>query len=644
LFGFLLQESTTDVNSFTLRTMVQNVKDSFLDLERHRQMLEENIEKLQKSLRHWQTWEAEYEGLKEEILAADPTPNRQQLVALAREYDGQLVNKKEIEEILGAETRDAAQVVNLLDRRIDYVEKNVRTVQRQIETAENKLAAATIISTPDVRNEEGLPLTEIVEELDEEGNVISSHTSTPGSAKPQLLEVLRKAGVKDLPSLSTAPDSSSQPAIDNMVEKPAEKAIEKPAEKAFAKPSEKAIEKTVDAPEAAVNPAKKGVKFTEDTKDGPEPEMSRNAKRLEEIMNIAKQSEEKPSEPPIIPTNESPEDAALRREMLQYGLSEVGAVVAELNLEDGSDWSDEDYSDEESSTDDEDQYGRSTRMVVDDDLRQRMIELEERLGVRMMENIGKKASDYDLVREGIGRVTINRKDDGSAQKDSQVAPVQDGQNANDDSPSATTSTKKSVRFSEDLDISPAPKPPAAAPTPTPKKVQSAPIGDIVERTAPVESSAPVPKKKTSRFKSDRASAPTVSNGPLALPKATPSGPSLPLFPAKPSKPKPFSQPIKFAPVGEQPRTVPTGPEGMTLAPTIVERDVPLDTSVPEPDELDPQLLHQEVATEYHRMRNRMIQRQGGFMKEDESEVVPFSEEEGGPKKMSRFKAARLARS
>jgi unconventional prefoldin RPB5 interactor 1 len=628
LFGFLLQESTTDVNSFTLRTMVQNVKDSFLDLERHRQMLEENIEKLQKSLRHWQTWEAEYEGLKEEILAADPTPNRQQLVALAREYDGQLVNKKEIEEILGAETRDAAQVVNLLDRRIDYVEKNVRTVQRQIETAENKLAAATIISTPDVRNEEGLPLTEIVEELDEEGNVISSHTSTPGSAKPQLLEVLRKAGVKDLPSVSTAPDSSSQPAIDNVVEKPAEKAIEK----------------TVDSPEAAVNPAKKGVKFTEDTKVGPEPAMSRTAKRLEEIMNIAKQSEAKPSEPPTIPANESPEDAALRREMLQYGLSEVDAVVAELSLEDGSDWSDEDYTDAESSTDDEDQYGRSTGRVVDDDLRQRMIELEERLGVRMMENIGKKASDYDIVREGIGRVTINGKDDGSAQKDPQPAPSQDGQNANDDPPSTTTSTKKSVRFSEDLDISPAPKPPTAAPTPAPKKVQSAPIGDIVERTASVESSAPVPKKKTSRFKSDRASAPTVSNGPLALPKTTPSGPSLPLFPAKPSKPKPFSQPIQFAPVGEQSPTVPTGPEGMTLAPTIVERDVPLDTSVPEPDEVDPQLLHQEVATEYHRMRNRMIQRQGGFMKEDESEVVPFSEEEGGPKKMSRFKAARLARS
>jgi unconventional prefoldin RPB5 interactor 1 len=39
----------------------------------------------------------------------------------------------------------------------------------------------------------------------------------------------------------------------------------------------------------------------------------------------------------------------------------------------------------------------------------------------------------------------------------------------------------------------------------------------------------------------------------------------------------------------------------------------------------------------------MIHRQGGFMKEEESEIVPFTEEEGGTKKMSRFKAARLAR-
>ena len=40
---------------------------SLVDLEHLRLQLEENVSKLRKSLQHWQTWEAEYEGLKEEI-------------------------------------------------------------------------------------------------------------------------------------------------------------------------------------------------------------------------------------------------------------------------------------------------------------------------------------------------------------------------------------------------------------------------------------------------------------------------------------------------------------------------------------------------------------------------------------------------
>src|ERR1019366_2435477 len=70
--------------------------------------------------------------------------------------------------------------------------------EKQLLTAENKLAAAIVISTPDDLNEDGLPLTEIFEELDDNGNIISSRVSTPGSSKAQLLEVLEKAGVKDL--------------------------------------------------------------------------------------------------------------------------------------------------------------------------------------------------------------------------------------------------------------------------------------------------------------------------------------------------------------------------------------------------------------------------------------------------------------
>ncbi|KAH8646615.1 Prefoldin subunit-domain-containing protein [Tricladium varicosporioides] len=599
--------------------MTQKIKDSFLDLERHRQLLEKNIEKLRASLRHWQMWEAEYEGLKEEILAAEPPPTHEQLQEIGRQYEGELVNQKEVGELLGGSTikRTAAQVVNLLDRRIDYVEQNVLTVKKQIETAENKLAAATIISTPDVRNEEGLPLTEIVEELDDDGNVVSGHTSTPGSAKPQLLEVLKKAGVENIPDTKLPPRPKER--LESAQKLPDGKFV--------------SVQK-----QASPMSSKKGVKFTPDTKAGPGIEKTETAKRIEGIMNIAKQLNAPPTEPPVIPENESTEDAVLRRQMLEYGMSEVGAVVAELELEEGSDWSDEDYDEDETvDTDDEDEFGRSTGRIVDDALRQQMIELEERLGARVMENIGNKASDYDVVEEGIGRVTISTGVPNVTTQD--VSKEFDDSNNTSQSPIG--SSKKSVRFSEELDISPAPTTRVDSVILSKK---SAPIADIVERQASFSAPTPVSssQKRVSRFKLHQAG--TTNQSPKTRPTTKELGNMLTLRPAKSPSPKPFSVPIQYQPAIERTRIAPTGPEGKTLANAIVERDIPIGATVTEPDELDPQLLHQEVLTEYHKARNRMIHRQGGFLQEEESAIVPLTEEEGGPKKMSRFKAARLAKS
>jgi unconventional prefoldin RPB5 interactor 1 len=45
-------------------------------------------------------------------------------------------------------------------------------VDKQLRIAEDKLNSILVISKPDIRNEEGLPIMEIREELDEEGNVI----------------------------------------------------------------------------------------------------------------------------------------------------------------------------------------------------------------------------------------------------------------------------------------------------------------------------------------------------------------------------------------------------------------------------------------------------------------------------------------
>lgn len=564
--------------------MAKPVRDSFLDLERHRQLLEENVEKLRKSLQHWQTWEAEYEGLKEEILAVGPAPSHEQLVAIGREFGGKLVTQTEVEDILGGNIhRSADQVINILSRRIDYVSQNVKTLDKQLVTAENKLAAATVVSNPDIRDEEGLPLTEIIEELDEEGNLVSGRTETQGSARGQLLEVLEKAGVKDLP-VAALKEKSGKPSTES-------------------NPSTGATIDEASAVLTSLEPSKKSVQFADGTKEGPETQKSQTAKRVEAITNSFKAQKLEVQEPPIIPTNESPEDAALRKEMLQYGMSEVGAVVAELDLEDGSDFTDdEDYDNDDASSmeDDEDKFGRSTRKVVTEEMRQRMIELEERLGLRMMENVGPNP-DVDI---GIESVPETR-----AASETSKAP-------------GAAKEKKGVRFAGELDISKnrsepiSPEPPKARTTLSSKS----PIHDIVKRTLPkaeLETAQIAPLQKMSRFKSARAAQPL----------------------AKPS------EPVRNTSSTQTPSAL-AKPASKPLADTIIEREV-APSSPPEPDELDPALLQKEVATEYYRRRNQMIQKQGGFMKDPELEregIIPLTEEEGGPRKMSRFKAARLARS
>jgi hypothetical protein len=56
--------------------------------------------------------------------------------------------------------------------RVLDVQKNVETVEKQLHTTQDKLNSILVISKPDIRNEEGLPMMEIREELDDEGNVI----------------------------------------------------------------------------------------------------------------------------------------------------------------------------------------------------------------------------------------------------------------------------------------------------------------------------------------------------------------------------------------------------------------------------------------------------------------------------------------
>ena len=596
---------------------MSGVRDSVLDLEKHRQLLEQNIHQLQKALQHWRIWDAEYEALKEEVEAAPSTGQAAELRRIQLSFDGALVDRKEIDDVFGREklkTRD--QIVNVLERRVDYVTRNIESLTKQLETAEDKYAAAAVISQPDDTGEDGQPITDVVEELDEEDNVLSYRLNTPGESLPHVREALEKAGVDDLPTEDESKESlGSLPLAGGP-------SIGTPDVGSQPRQSPSRVEA---GPKNAVpfSETKKVVSFSEDTKPESEPQqLSKTAKRVEQIMESAKEQEAVSSQSPVIPDDEDPEDAALRQQMLMYGMGEVGAVVAELQMEEmGPDEDadmDLDYSDVDEEEDDnyDDKYGRSTSRMVTDDYRQRMLELEQKLGIQSRftkeSNMADDGAASGSEDERLGRIVVNRKPEPSSTA-TKAIPSKSSIKAE----SATTGVgKKGVRFASSLDIAPDEDP--AVSDVNDKEHVVDPLSDIVERSAPPKVVEAKSTQKPSRFRRNREEA--GSSG--TIPKG------------------PFDAPMEF--LDDAARPMPKGPDGATIADQLVERDVVSDA--PHAGDFgDDATDLPEVASEHQRMRRKFIQREGGFLKEDESPVQPLDESEGGPERMSRFKAARLSR-
>lgn len=533
--------------------MAQATEHTYIDLQNKCRQFQEILDKQNKSLRHWQLWEAEYEGLKEEILSGTAAPSREDLITKCNQYNGELLNKSEINEILGTNiTRDVEQVINLLDRRIEYVQRNITTIQKQIHITEQKLDATSIIGSPEMMSEECLPLTDITETLDDQGNIISSQLFTPGSFKPKLLEVLQKAGTD---TTSKIAEESQIPSSDK---------------------SRRCIQETGED-----TSSRKCVTFADDKLLDPKLGTAK-------IVNGVKDPQNSSTGHSVVPSDESAEDAFLRREMLEYGMLEVGSVVAELEIESESDFSD-DYLDEKysSTSDEEDSFGRSTGRVVTDDCRKHMTEIQKRIGDRKVKDVFHNDCNVNNVEEGIGRITIQKEE------------------------RQETISKKKVRFSKDLDVSPNKVSIPLATYETDGIRTPRPISDesIAQQNGDLEVKDQFLQARNLQFKNPMIAAEktgSISNRSLSM--------------------------------------VPERQNGTPLSEIVIERETSSHYPVVKPDEINTRLLRQEVAAEYYKMRNVMIQRQGGFMKENESVRVEFTEEEGGPKKMSKFKAARLARS
>ncbi|KAK4152241.1 Prefoldin subunit-domain-containing protein [Chaetomidium leptoderma] len=599
------------------------LKTHLSDLDRHVQLLDSKVNQLRASLTHWQQWYLEYSALKEEVelLPKDPPP-QEQLRRIRRDFDSKLLTKKEIHEILGKnDVKEPEQIVGMLSRRMDYVEQNIDSLTRLLENEENRLAAAAVIAQPDAGTDEdsGLPFTDIIEELDEDDNVINFRLQGGADAEPKIVEALEKVGIheNDLPETEAElPEKQEAPAQSSTKDEPSNEPTVGPAA------TTGGIQQSGPRDEPAGR--KKSVSFAEDTKaaDGPvEPPQSRAAQQLERLMHKAKEQEAMDMSSAVIPSNESAEDSQLRREMLEYSMSEIGPVVAELQLEedysddgDDMDWAgiDEEY-DEETDDDAEDEMGRSKRSVITSDYMKRMQELEKHLNVQSAFTVAPSGTKPKTADEGIGRIAVVGEPTSSA---APTTPASKG--------------KKSVSFASELDIAPEPasQPPSDV---KPKERKIAHVGDIVENAAEAETvkDPEEPPKRVSIFKKERAT---------VAPSPSPAG-ALPRGP--------HQLPTNFVGASVSPLPAePTPPEHQTLANTVVERQVAPDPT--EPDDMDDTLLYQAAAVEYHRLRNQLIQKQGGLAEQDgaidsETGLVPLDEELGGPKRLSKFKAARLTK-
>ncbi|KAI2708458.1 hypothetical protein CBS147332_6519 [Penicillium roqueforti] len=577
-------------------------------LEEQRLALEENILQLQKSLYHWRTWEAEYDGLREEISNLEDDAGTDEFLAAALEFGGTLVDQKEMRTILGSQgvRRSRGQVVDLLGRRIDYVQQNVATMEKRLLKAQYELDALVSNDQPLLQDGAEFPMQEIMEELDEDGNVVSSKINTPGNDASELLDVLKKAGVKDIPETS-GPEKTAETPVDTTLES------------------------------VVGNPVSSKAEIHENgSSSGDDTSIQPNGASLKFFQPQSVVTAEDRMQPPVTDVNESAEEARLRREMLDYGINEVGAIVAELEMdESGSDISfDEEYDYDYDEEDNEDEHGRShTRLPAE--YHQQMMELEAKLNARGLMNMGK---DIETFPEEVQHEIATPAEVETSIKENKKP-------------------KKRVAFADDLDIAPVPTPPTIAERTSAVRAEPQVLADsIVERTnrAPEPSPAtPTVPKKASRFRSARAAAPaspangSVTTGattvnPVQVTESrlrkqantTPSAVPPVLFPARPKEPRPFSAPISD--VIEKP-SPPQFPHDRTLAEKVFERQVKTGAAVaPELDHYDEELHQKQIASEFFNMQRRI----NGAPKDDEEQDT-LPPEEDQPKRVSKFKASRM---
>lgn len=564
-----------------------------------------NVLKLRNALRHWQSLEIDYRGLLDEFSNLDHDATRDDLLNAARAFAPETVTDKELEELIEprkGQVRRPDQIIHLLQKRIDWVITNIDSLRKQIATAQTvtdtSSAQENVLS---IEHNADLPVFEITETLDNKGNVLTSSTRSQDTSATTLIDVLEK--VKE-------------------------------------KTGEEVSKKTDVVPQVA--PIEQG-------------EQARTTEVInsdEEVDTDSDIDEETDRYSSLRNPNDTVEEALLRDQMLRYsGLEEIGNIVAELEMNDdeslveegdvGREEDDDSYDDEiddpwsdsgeDDEISDEDEFGRSIPFHNKRKQQQQVQELQSRIS-GYMANMGSEeelltqvkdeihvlrpdekeeylASLPPSIRQKLGDTSANRPSAKEAARQAAIAREEAFRMTEESTEMKPKSkSKKSVKFAPELDI--------AADTRAEGPRRPVTKENVVERTAS-DPRAPI---RSSLAKTRGSKVDSTTNDEV------------------PTFPPPFTAKVK-------PREE-LGPTDRTLAETLVERVSPNTTALPpDPDDFDEELQKRQMALEHHQFRNRMIHDQGGYVEEREA-VVPSefaNEGSGPPKKISRFKAARLMR-
>ena len=637
-------------------------------VETARKQLESRIASLKTSLKYWRTIELDYISLNEELDQLDEDARSDDILAAMSAAGAEQIDEKELKSIVGTDKgtrRSPKQIEDTVAKRIEYSSRNALTIRKQLQDLQTKLEAS-YEAQEDARQDAtntALPDAEISEELDNQGLVVSSSLKDPSAANSQIVDALEKVGIKDL-SKDDATVRKSEGDMQSTLHDEASKdqpfrseilTLDQAGRTNSMSPRNKVRRKSPKSkPEVPIRgnlatctaseiqpsvprDSKFQALFDSVERRPTDPTLplteARKADIKEEIMGDAAANEDHLDADSVISSHpdDTEGEAALRKEMVEYGLGEVGAIVAELDLEEGdSDFtgddddlligSESDYSDSDENEESEDDTGRVKKPVLSRKYIREMKALEKKLGITGMHNAG----PHDGKRLGPETTSDRRPSAAEAARNAAIARAEAIAKQDDTAKSAVRSTKtkqkkphKKVAFAEDLDIAPKSKPkteiiesndPASGPSPMSEI--------IIERPSKHDSSPPTPApptKKLSKFKQARLDAAAVE---LAREKENAAH--------------------KFA-------------EGQLLHSNVHERANTDYAPPPDPDDFDSEMQRKQIQVEYQQLRNKMIQQQGGYVPDEDEEM---EDEMYGPlmikdpttarvRKVSRFKAARM---